>query len=311
MLVDRVWHGQHAQAAAARRSQRHVLRARSHQRQVPLGDAVRLPELEHGLRREGRPIAVPGSNSSPEGSFFVYPTLGGGTNFQAPSYSPLTGWLYLAYPRERPAVRQRAATFEAGPAVHRPHAPRRRRRRSRASRAVGRHQGDRSGEPARRCGISRLFQGSLTNGVLATAGDVVFAAIRDGNLVALDARTGTPCGTSRPARSDRSVADELRGRRPPVRRGGRRQHGLQLRAARMTKTCIRRRALCVRAAAAAGCAVLGAQHGDVVQLEDATTQTVVSIAPSVGNIAFEMKVKGRTCCAGRSRRSTSSRPSRR
>jgi len=59
------------------------------------------------------------------------------------------------------------------------------------------------GEPAASAGIKALdpetgrtmwsfniFQGSLTNGVLATAGDVVFAAVRDGNLVALDARTG-------------------------------------------------------------------------------------------------------------------------
>src|SRR6185436_15891987 len=37
----------------------------------------------------------------------------------------------------------------------------------------------------------KIVQGSLTNGVLATAGHVLFGAIRDGNLVALDARTGT------------------------------------------------------------------------------------------------------------------------
>jgi aldose 1-epimerase len=34
------------------------------------------------------------------------------------------------------------------------------------------------------------------------------------------------------------------------------------------------------------------RNGDVVQLQDARAQTVVSIIPSVGNIAFEMKVKG-------------------
>src|SRR6058998_2410190 len=34
------------------------------------------------------------------------------------------------------------------------------------------------------------------------------------------------------------------------------------------------------------------RSGDVVTLEDARTQTVVSILPSVGNIAFEMTVKG-------------------
>ena len=32
--------------------------------------------------------------------------------------------------------------------------------------------------------------------------------------------------------------------------------------------------------------------GDVVQLQDATTETIVSIVPSVGNVAFEMSVKG-------------------
>ena len=36
-----------------------------------------------------------------------------------------------------------------------------------------------------------MFQGSVTNGVIATAGGVLFASIRDGNLVALDAKTGT------------------------------------------------------------------------------------------------------------------------
>jgi aldose 1-epimerase len=34
------------------------------------------------------------------------------------------------------------------------------------------------------------------------------------------------------------------------------------------------------------------RNGDVVQLRDARTQTTVSIVPSVGNIAFEMTVKG-------------------
>ena len=34
------------------------------------------------------------------------------------------------------------------------------------------------------------------------------------------------------------------------------------------------------------------QTGDVVRLEDTRAQTVVSIVPSVGDVAFEMKVKG-------------------
>ena len=154
-----------------------------------------------GFDANGRPIQVPGSNSSPEGSFFVYPTIGGATNFQAPSYSPLTGWMYLAVRRERPALRQRPGTLRSGQAVHRPA-----RRRSAAV-------GPKPGEPAASAGIKaldpetgktmwdfKIFQGSLTNGVLATAGNVVFGAIRDGNLVALDATDrDVICGTFRPA----------------------------------------------------------------------------------------------------------------
>ena len=35
------------------------------------------------------------------------------------------------------------------------------------------------------------------------------------------------------------------------------------------------------------------QDGDVVRLEDARTQTVVSVMPSRGNSAFDMRVKGK------------------
>jgi aldose 1-epimerase len=43
---------------------------------------------------------------------------------------------------------------------------------------------------------------------------------------------------------------------------------------------------------AAGAQYSAQRNGEVVRLEDSTTQTVVSIATSVGNIAFELKVKG-------------------
>ena len=36
----------------------------------------------------------------------------------------------------------------------------------------------------------KIVRSSLTNGVLATAGNVLFGAIIDGNIVALDATTG-------------------------------------------------------------------------------------------------------------------------
>src|SRR2546422_9469395 len=67
----------------------------------------------------------------------------------------------------------------------------------------GTDPGPRAGEPAASAGIQaldpetgktmwdfKIVQASLTNGVLATAGNVLFAAMRDGHVVALDAKTG-------------------------------------------------------------------------------------------------------------------------
>jgi aldose 1-epimerase len=51
--------------------------------------------------------------------------------------------------------------------------------------------------------------------------------------------------------------------------------------------------LCWAGAFPAAAADYAAQRrGDIVQLEDNTTQTVVSIVPSVGDIAFQLRVKG-------------------
>jgi alcohol dehydrogenase (cytochrome c) len=143
-----------------------------------------------GFDPDGRPLQVPGSNSSAEGSFFVYPTVGGATNLQAPSYSPDTGWLYLAYNENGQQYVSTPVPFEAG------------------RQYIGRAPASPSvtakpGEPTASAGIKaldpetgktmwdfKIFQGSNTNGVLATGGHVVFGSIRDGNIVALDARTG-------------------------------------------------------------------------------------------------------------------------
>jgi aldose 1-epimerase len=51
--------------------------------------------------------------------------------------------------------------------------------------------------------------------------------------------------------------------------------------------------VCLAVAASAAAQPYSARRsGDVIQLEDAKHQTTISIVPSVGNIAFEMKVKG-------------------
>jgi alcohol dehydrogenase (cytochrome c) len=191
VLVDRVWRGERRKLLlhADRNGILYAL-DRTNGRFLA-GHPFVYVNWTSGFDPNGRPIVVPGSNSSPDGSFFVYPSLGGGTNFQAPSYSPLTGWLYLEYSENGQRYVSAPSPFEAG------------------RQYIGRAQpgaasvGPRPGEPSPSAGIKavdpetgntmwdvKIFQGSLTNGVLATAGNVVFGAIRDGNLVALDAKTG-------------------------------------------------------------------------------------------------------------------------
>jgi alcohol dehydrogenase (cytochrome c) len=143
-----------------------------------------------GFDANGRPKPLPNSNSSPEGSYLIYPSLGGGTNFQAPSYSPITGWYYLEYSESG----QQFASTPVNPPRGQQNTGR-----GRGTTAAARQPND----PEPNAGIKALdpetgktmwqfpiFQGSLTNGVLATAGNVVFGSIRDGNIVALDAKTG-------------------------------------------------------------------------------------------------------------------------
>jgi alcohol dehydrogenase (cytochrome c) len=70
--------------------------------------------------------------------------------------------------------------------------------------ASGRDVNLRPGEPAPSAGVKaidpdsgktvwdfKISRRSLAAGVLATAGNVVFSAVRDGSLIALDAKTGT------------------------------------------------------------------------------------------------------------------------
>ena len=191
ILVDRMWRGQNRKLLLHADRNGHFYVLDRTDGTFLSGTPFVYQNWNKGFDDKGRPLPIPGSNSSREGSFLVYPTLGGGTNFQAPSYSPMSGWLYLAYAENgqqyvsAPVEAQRGQQYIGrGP-------------------ATGRSPARGPNDPERSAGIKaidpengktvwdvKLFQGSLTNGVLATAGGVVFAAVRDGNLIALDARTG-------------------------------------------------------------------------------------------------------------------------
>ena len=191
ILVDRVWRGQNRKLLLHADRNAHFYVLDRTNGTFLAGTPFAYQNWNKGFDEKGRPIPVPGSNSSAEGSFLVYPTLIGGTNYQSPSYSPLTGWLYLEYQEAGQQFQSAPATIERG--------------RQYIGRAPGRGAPPARGpnDPAPNSGIKAIdpetgkmvwdfktYQGSATNGVVATGGGVVFASGRDGNLIALDGKTG-------------------------------------------------------------------------------------------------------------------------
>ncbi|PYS33107.1 MAG: hypothetical protein DMG14_32525 [Acidobacteria bacterium] len=81
--------------------------------------------------------------------------------------------------RKRAGVYQRSCTVRSRPAIHRPWA----RQPSAGIKTL-------DPETGKTVWDFKLFQGSNNNGVMATAGGVLFTASREGNLIALDAVTG-------------------------------------------------------------------------------------------------------------------------
>ncbi len=193
VLVDRMWRGQNRKLLMHADRNGHFYVLDRTNGAFLSGTPFIHQTWNRGFDDRGRPMPVPGSNSSPEGSILVYPTAGGATNFQAPSYSPITGLFYLAYS-------EAGAQYTSAPQVIE-------RGREWLGRAPARSGGPLArgpSDPPPNAGVKaldpetgktiwdfKLFQGSLSNGVLATAGNVLFASSRDGNIIALDARTGT------------------------------------------------------------------------------------------------------------------------
>lgn len=107
------------------------------------------------------------------------------------TYSPITGLLYLQYAESGQQYASGPAAYEKG-----------RQYVGRSGRG-GNAAGPGPNDPPSSSGIKAIDpetgktvwdfktnQGSLGNGVLATAGGVVFAGTREGTLAALDAKTG-------------------------------------------------------------------------------------------------------------------------
>jgi PQQ-dependent dehydrogenase (methanol/ethanol family) len=190
VLVDRLWRGQNRKLLMHADRNGHFYVLDRTNGKFLAGTPFIYQNWNAGFDENGRPQQIPGSNASPEGSVLVYPTIGGGTNFQAPSYSPITGWFYLAYSEAGQQYISATQEIERGqqylgrapyrvPPARGPNQPRPNAGIKALDPETGKTMWD-----------YKIFQGSINNGVLATAGNVLFASTRDGHISALDAKTG-------------------------------------------------------------------------------------------------------------------------
>ena len=182
ILVDRVWEGQPRKLLiqANRNGFLYVLDRTNGK--FLMGKPYVKQTWNAGFDEKGRPKFLPKSNASPEGNE-VFPSLVGGTNWQSPSYDSSTNLLYLTFAESGNRFVRSEMAYEPGkgywggrtlPASGESYA---------GIRAIDTTTGERKWE-------YKISQGSLAAGVMASAGGVVFAATREGNLIALDAKTG-------------------------------------------------------------------------------------------------------------------------
>jgi len=188
VLVNRMWHGQNRKLLIqANRNGNFYVLDRTNGKFLAAAPYIRTNWVK-GWDANGRPMTIPAADANAQG-VWVYPSLIGGSNFQSPSYSPLTGWLYFTY-------HDGGQRFAIGPAPFEP-----------GKQFQGEGGGSNAGPPAGDAPESQgiaafdpetmkvvwkfeVTEASLTAGTLATGGGVVFASSHDGNFIALDAKTG-------------------------------------------------------------------------------------------------------------------------
>ncbi|MBZ2184995.1 MAG: PQQ-dependent dehydrogenase, methanol/ethanol family [Bryobacter sp.] len=137
-----------------------------------------------GLDDNGRPIRIEGTTPTLQG-VKVWPSVAGANNWYSPAYSPVTGLFYVA-------VRDSGSVYYTGEAVYKP-----------GERFDGGGYRAIPGEEEQ--GFIRAYKpasGEVAweyklhsapwSGVLSTAGNLVFGATNEGQIFALNAKTGAP-----------------------------------------------------------------------------------------------------------------------
>jgi alcohol dehydrogenase (cytochrome c) len=181
ILVDRVWQGQPRKLLMqANRNGLFYVLDRTNGKLLQATPFVK-QTWNAGFDANGRPKFLPNSGATPEGQV-VYPSLVGGTNWQAPSFDPASNQLFLMFNESGNRYVRADTPFEPGKGywggrtlpVEGGYA---------GIRALDTTTGEKKWE-------YRISQSSLAAGVLAGAGGVVFSGTREGNLIALEMATG-------------------------------------------------------------------------------------------------------------------------
>ena len=148
-----------------------------------------------GLDARGRPIVDPTKLPTREG-VRVFPGVAGSTNWYSPSYSPATGWMYVATWLNYSSIYTKfPIEYEAGPR-YTGGTPRSEVTGLRGDVINTRDEGDGSGAIRALDPLTgeRKWDFPMTDvtdaGILTTASGLVFAGGREGYFYALDARTG-------------------------------------------------------------------------------------------------------------------------
>jgi alcohol dehydrogenase (cytochrome c) len=214
VLVDLEWQGQMRKLVVmANRNAFYYVLDRENGRFLH-GQEYSKQTWAEGLDANGRPMVIPGSEPTLEGTE-VWPSLQGATNWFSPSYSPLTETLYVP-------VRHMGAVYYKSDSEYVPGRP-----------YLGGGEQALAGDDAWgyvkaldvRTGDLRWEYRLLTppwSGVMATASGLVFGSSNEGNLFALDARTGESLWDMQagaPARSN-PMSFEVDGRQRVVMSAG-------------------------------------------------------------------------------------------
>ena len=183
MLIDRVIRGQKRKllVTAQRNAFYYVLDRLTGE--FITGQAFAKQTWAKGLDDKGRPILLPGTTPTPEGNY-VCPDAAGAANWGSPSYDPATGFFLVS-------AREACAVYTS---VIKAPIP------GQGFTGGGQEVDTKVGTPGSVRALDALTGarkwdfpmqvGSAATGVIATAGGVAFASSNDGNLIALDSKTG-------------------------------------------------------------------------------------------------------------------------